>query len=123
MVALLVILTGCSQSGADSTKKETTASTSQDSTKVTSEKEQLLKEAMESAKQGKAVKVDAYKEITYEEVIEVLGGADLDTIGESGGGAIYKAGKYELDFLFQGPVGGDLKIYEISVNPYKTDLN
>jgi hypothetical protein len=52
-----------------------------------------------------------------------LGGADLDTIGESGSGAIYKAGKYELDFLFQGPVGGDLKIYEISVNPYKTDLN
>jgi maltose-binding protein MalE len=127
MVALIVILTGCSQSGADSNKKETTTSTSQDSTTptvtVTPEKEQLLKEAMESAKQGKAVKVDTYKEITYEEVIKVFGGADLDTIADGGGGAVYKAGKYELDFLFDGPIGGDLKITEISVNPYKTNLN
>ncbi|MCH5585110.1 DUF4309 domain-containing protein [Shimazuella sp. AN120528] len=113
IVALIVILTGCSQSGADSNKKESTAtkkevpaSTEDDPISkltVSPEHEKLIKDALESAKQGKQVPMDKnYKEVSWGEIEKVLGEPAMSG-PEDGGSMTYAAGKYEITFLFKGP--------------------
>jgi hypothetical protein len=98
-VAFGILLTGCTQSGADSNQKETT-NISNDSTpqsSVSPEHEQLINEAMELAKQGKAVTdQERYKDITDDEVHKILGEPSNTESADGSVSEYYIAGKYEM---------------------------
>jgi hypothetical protein len=97
-VAFGVLLTGCMQSGADSNQKEPTNISNDDSTpqvSVSPEHEQLIKEALELAKQGKAVtNQERYKDITEDEMNTILGDPYNTESADHLVGEYYLAGKY-----------------------------
>ncbi|WP_028777845.1 hypothetical protein [Shimazuella kribbensis] len=107
-VAFGVLLTGCA-TGADSNKKEAPVTQKEapvkeenpvDKITVSPKHEKLIKEAMESAKQGKQVKMDKqYQQISWGEIEKVLGEPYLAG-PEDGGSMTYAAGKYEITFSF-----------------------
>lgn len=113
-LALALLLTGCMKSDADKEStptKEKMPISIEDQEEVADDEdistlivspahEKLIKDALESAKQGKQVPMDKdYKEVSWGEIEKVLGEPAMSG-PEDGGSSVYAAGKYEIMFMF-----------------------
>jgi hypothetical protein len=113
-LAFGILLTGCSDSQADSEANKDVAQQQEqqeqqavteeedslDKITVSPENEKLIKDALEQAKQGKAVTVDdKYKQVSWGEIKKVLG-EPVAAGPEDGGAMTFDADEHQITFKF-----------------------